>query len=41
MSILNLDDPREPVLLTPGHSLIGETLISIPDYRCEGLSVSS
>ncbi|CAH2088129.1 unnamed protein product [Euphydryas editha] len=33
ISVINLNDPGEPIPLTPGHFLIGEPLISIPEYK--------
>ncbi|XP_045446031.1 uncharacterized protein LOC123654111 [Melitaea cinxia] len=33
ISVINLNDPDEPIPLTPGHFLIGEPLISIPEYK--------
>ncbi|KAJ8724347.1 hypothetical protein PYW08_015821 [Mythimna loreyi] len=41
MSIINSEDPSEPIPLTPGHFLVGEPLISVPDYNYESLSVNS
>ncbi|XP_045535734.1 uncharacterized protein LOC123721318 [Papilio machaon] len=32
ISVMNLNDPGEPIPLTPGHFLIGEPIISIPEY---------
>ena len=43
MSVINNVDPDEPLPLTPGHFLVGEPLLSIPDHNyensnCSGLS---
>lgn len=41
MSLINVEDPGEPTPLTPGHFLIGEPVISVPDYDVKSSSVSS
>lgn len=41
ISVIHLDDPGESMPLTPGHFLIGEPFVSVPDYNYENVSVGS
>ncbi|CAH2098607.1 unnamed protein product [Euphydryas editha] len=35
-----MDEPGEPLPLTPGHFLIGEALVNVPDRQCESSNLS-
>lgn len=41
MSTINSTDPSELLPLTPGHFLIGEPLVGIPDYNYETSNINS
>ncbi|KAJ8705149.1 hypothetical protein PYW07_010976 [Mythimna separata] len=40
MSVINVTDPGEPIPLTPGHFLIGEPIVNVPDNKYESSNVS-
>ncbi|XP_022832838.1 uncharacterized protein LOC111360825 [Spodoptera litura] len=40
ISVINFTDPGEPLPLTPGHFLIGEPLINVPDRNYESSNVN-
>ncbi|XP_045459242.1 uncharacterized protein LOC123669695 [Melitaea cinxia] len=40
ISIIHVDEPGEPLPLTPGHFLIGEPLVSVPDNQHESPNLS-
>nr|XP_049697145.1 uncharacterized protein LOC126054685 [Helicoverpa armigera] len=40
ISVLNISDPGEPLPLTPGHFLIGEPLVNVPDKNYESSNVN-
>lgn len=41
MTVINGEDIHEPMPLTPGHFLIGEPLVTVPDISYEGSNISS
>lgn len=41
MTFVNSEDPGEPEPLTPGHFLIGEPLVAVPDANYEASSMNS
>lgn len=41
MSVVNSTEPSELLPLTPGHFLVGEPLVSVPDYNYQTSNVSS
>lgn len=41
MSVINTEDPAEPLPLTPAHFLIGEPLVQVPDYNYETSNVNA
>ncbi|XP_059049420.1 uncharacterized protein LOC131844524 [Achroia grisella] len=41
MTIINGNDPEEPMPLTPGHFLVGEPLVAVPDVNFENSPISS
>lgn len=40
MCTIKVDDPGEPLPLTPGHFLIGEPLVNVPDHKYENSNIN-